>query len=148
VLSVLGADVILVAPHTLLPSDLDSEFSQRRWVKAMRTASIDDVIENCDVLYMLRMQKERMDHALLPDIREYIERFALTPERACRLSPNALVMHPGPMNRGVEMQVDPSTLAQSRILTQVTNGIAVRMAVLFSVLGAGAESSLSQGSES
>jgi aspartate carbamoyltransferase catalytic subunit len=147
VLSMLGADITLVGPSTLLPADLDSQFVQQNWAKVARASHIEDVIDKCDVLYMLRMQKERMDHALIPDIGEYNERFSLTSERARRLSSGALVMHPGPMNRGVEMQVDPSDLSQSRILVQVTNGIAVRMAVLFSLLGSGGESSLSQGSE-
>lgn len=141
VLTALGATVTFVAPSTLLPHDIDAQ-------GAKATSCFDDVIAESDVLYMLRMQKERMDHALIPDIGEYCERFALTPERAQRLSPDALLMHPGPMNRGVEMQVDPSDFTQSRILTQVTNGIAVRMAVLFSLLGSGAVSTLSQGNES
>ena len=140
VLTSLGATVTFVAPSTLLPNDVLAQ-------AASATSELDDVIEKCDVLYMLRMQKERMDHALIPDIGEYCERFALTPDRAKRLSPNALVMHPGPMNRGVEMQVDPSDLVQSRILTQVTNGIAVRMAVLFVLLGSGSASTLFQGNE-
>lgn len=141
VLTALGATVTFVAPSTLLPHDIDAQ-------GAKATSCFDDVIAESDVLYMLRMQKERMDHALIPDIGEYCERFALTPERAQRLSPDALLMHPGPMNRGVEMQVDPSDFTQSRILTQVTNGIAVRMAVLFSLLGSGTVSTLSQGNES
>lgn len=141
VLTSLGATVTFVAPSTLLPNDVLAQ-------AASATSELDDVIEKCDVLYMLRMQKERMDHALIPDIGEYCERFALTPDRAKRLSANALVMHPGPMNRGVEMQVDPSDLVQSRILTQVTNGIAVRMAVLFVLLGSGSASTLFQGNES
>lgn len=140
-LHMLGASVTFVAPRTLLPDDVESQ-------GARAASHLDDVIGECDVLYMLRMQKERMDHALIPDIAEYCERFALTPMRANRLSENALLMHPGPMNRGVEMQVDPSEMTQSRILTQVTNGIAVRMAVLFSLLGSGSTSSLSQGIES
>jgi aspartate carbamoyltransferase catalytic subunit len=141
VLTSLGATVTFVAPSTLLPNDVSAQ-------AASATSDLDDVIPKCDVLYMLRMQKERMDHALIPDIGEYCERFALTSDRAKRLSADALVMHPGPMNRGVEMQVDPSDLVQSRILTQVTNGIAVRMAVLFSLLGSGSASTLSQGNES
>jgi aspartate carbamoyltransferase catalytic subunit len=141
VLNMLGASVTLVAPGTLLPQDVASQ-------GASSTSRLDDVIAECDVLYMLRMQKERMDHALIPDIGEYCERFALTPRRAARLSTGALLMHPGPMNRGVEMQVDPSEMVQSRILTQVTNGIAVRMAILFSLLGTGGTSTLSQGTES
>jgi aspartate carbamoyltransferase catalytic subunit len=89
------------------------------------------------VLYLLRMQQERMNEALVPSLREYTMRFGLTPERARRLSPQALVMHPGPMNRGVEIAVDPAELPGAVITQQVTNGIAVRMAVLFDLLGSG-----------
>ena len=136
----LGAEVILVAPSTLLPHDCDT------W--GVKTAdSIDDVINAVDVLYMLRMQFERMDSALIPGLGEYTSRFALTPGRAQKLSAHALVMHPGPMNRGIEMVVDPSDLPGSRILQQVANGVSVRMAVLFTILGGGATATLQQGVE-
>jgi aspartate carbamoyltransferase catalytic subunit len=78
-----------------------------------------------------------MHEALLPSLREYTASFGLTPARAARLQPHALVMHPGPMNRGVEMAVDPSELPGSVITQQVTNGVSVRMAVLFRLLGSG-----------
>ena len=93
------------------------------------------MIGDVDVLYLLRMQQERMDEALVPSLREYTMRFGLTAERAARLAPHALVMHPGPMNRGVEITVDPAELPGAVITQQVTNGIAVRMAVLFDLLG-------------
>jgi aspartate carbamoyltransferase catalytic subunit len=141
VLAALGAKITFVAPSTLIPLFIDG------WNVDTAT-NIDEVIESCDVLYMLRMQKERMSTAVLPDINEYCDRFALTSTRAKRLKGSALLLHPGPMNRGVEMQVDPSQLTQSRITQQVTNGIAVRMAVLFSLLGTGVDAALSQGSES
>ena len=89
------------------------------------------------MIYLLRMQQERMTESLVPSLREYTARFGLTPERARRLPEHALIMHPGPMNRGVEMAVDPSELPGSVITQQVTNGIAVRMAVLFDLLGSG-----------
>lgn len=133
----LGAEVVLVAPPTLLPSPLTWD------VKVSH--SIDDVLGKTDVLYMLRMQRERMDSALVPSLGEYSARFALTEKRAQKLQGHALVMHPGPMNRDIEMKVDPKDLPGSRILTQVSNGVAVRMSVLFSILGGGATSSLSQG---
>jgi aspartate carbamoyltransferase catalytic subunit len=88
-----------------------------------------------------------MDTALIPGMGEYISRFSLTEKRAERLAPHALVMHPGPINRGVEITVDPSDLPGSRILQQVTNGVAVRMAVLFTILGGEATATLSQGVE-
>ncbi len=126
----LGARVTLVAPQTLLPPSLEG------WPVDV-VHHIDDVIDKVDVLYMLRMQRERMYEALVPSLREYTNHFGLTPGRAERLQQHALVMHPGPMNRGVEMAVDPAELPGSVITQQVTNGVAVRMAVLFQVLGSG-----------
>jgi aspartate carbamoyltransferase catalytic subunit len=128
--TMLGAHVTLVAPPTLLPPSVDS------WPVGVRH-TLDEVVADVDVLYLLRVQRERMDEALLPSIREYSTRYGLTPQRAARLAPHAIVMHPGPMNRGVEMVVDPGELAGSVILQQVTNGVAVRMAVLFDLLGSG-----------
>jgi aspartate carbamoyltransferase catalytic subunit len=129
--TMLGAHVTLVAPATLLPPSLDG------WPVDV-AHGIDDVIETTDVLYLLRMQRERMTEALVPSLREYTACFGLTAARARRLAKSALVMHPGPMNRGVEMAVDPSELPGSVIVQQVTNGVAVRMAVLFHLLGSGA----------
>ncbi|MEM8619567.1 MAG: aspartate carbamoyltransferase catalytic subunit [Actinomycetota bacterium] len=124
----LGADVVFVAPRTLLPP-----------VPSMPTTEdLDEVLEDLDVLYLLRMQRERMTEALVPTMREYTARFGLTPARAARLADHVLVMHPGPMNRGVEIAVDPSELPGAMITKQVSNGIAVRMAVLFDILGGGA----------
>ena len=129
----LGADVTLVAPRTLLPPDITALGDVRV------TTDLDDVLGELDVLYLLRMQRERTTEALVPSLREYTARFGLTPERVPKLGAHALIMHPGPMNRGVEMAVDPSELAGSVITQQVTNGIAVRMAVLFDLLGSGAD---------
>ena len=126
----LGAHVTLVAPPTLLPPSLDG------WPVDV-SHDLDALIADLDVLYLLRVQRERMDEALLPSLREYSAMYGLTAARAARLAPHALVMHPGPMNRGVEMAVDPSELPGSVILHQVTNGVAVRMAVLFRLLGSG-----------
>ncbi|MGA0117482.1 MAG: aspartate carbamoyltransferase catalytic subunit [Ilumatobacteraceae bacterium] len=124
----LGAKVVVVAPPTLLPSHVES------WPVEVRS-SIDDVIDNVDVLYLLRMQMERMDAANIPKLSDYTKMYALTPERAAVLQNHALLMHPGPMNRGVEITVDPADVPGSRILTQVANGVSVRMAVLFTLLG-------------
>jgi aspartate carbamoyltransferase catalytic subunit len=126
--TMLGADVTLVAPMTLLPPSVD----------VPTTTDLDAIIGDLDVIYLLRMQRERMNEALVPSLREYTARFGLTAARAARLPDHALIMHPGPMNRGVEMAVDPSELPGSVITQQVTNGIAVRMAVLFDLLGSGA----------
>jgi aspartate carbamoyltransferase catalytic subunit len=124
----LGADVTWVAPRTLLPPVVHEHVVD----------DLDRVIgptgEGVDVLYLLRMQNERMTEALVPNLREYTSRFGLTPERAARLAPQTLVMHPGPINRGVEIAVDPTDLPGAVITQQVTNGIAVRMAVLFDTL--------------
>ena len=95
------------------------------------------MIADVDVLYLLRMQRERIADAVVPTIREYSTRFGLTAERAARLPKSALVMHPGPMNRGVEIAVDPAELPGAVITKQVSNGVAVRMAVLFDLLGTG-----------
>ncbi|HWC68947.1 MAG TPA: aspartate carbamoyltransferase catalytic subunit, partial [Acidimicrobiales bacterium] len=129
--TMLGAHVTLVAPPTLLPPSLEP------WPVAVSNA-LDPLLADVDVLYLLRMQRERMDDALLPSLREYTARFGLTKERAALLPKHALVMHPGPMNRGIEIAVDPAEVPGSVITQQVTNGVAVRMAVLFHLLGSGA----------
>jgi aspartate carbamoyltransferase catalytic subunit len=134
----LGANVTWVSPKTLLPPVHGESV----------VANLDEVIEDVDVLYLLRMQNERMSEALVPHLREYTARFGLTPERAARIGRHVLVMHPGPMNRGVEMAVDPSELPGSVINQQVTNGIIVRMAVLFELLGSGSGNSLTGNTES
>lgn len=128
----LGAHVTLVAPPTLLPSSLEG------WPVDV-SHDLDSLLPDLDVLYLLRVQRERMDEALLPSLREYSLLYGLTDVRAARLAPHALVMHPGPMNRGVEMVADPGELPGSVILNQVTNGVAVRMAVLFWLLGSGGD---------
>jgi aspartate carbamoyltransferase catalytic subunit len=127
IFGLLGAEVTLVAPRTLLPPLVELPVAD----------SLDDVVDDIDVLYLLRMQRERMNEALVPNLQEYTRRFGLTAARAARLGQHVLVMHPGPMNRGVEIAVDPSELPGAVITQQVTNGIAVRMAVLFDALGSG-----------
>jgi aspartate carbamoyltransferase catalytic subunit len=128
----LGAHVTLVAPPTLLPPGVDD------WPVDV-SHELDDVLPDVDVLYLLRVQRERMHEALFPSLREYTSLYGLTPARAAALPGHALVMHPGPMNRGVEMAVDPAELSGSVVLQQVTNGVAVRMAVLFHLLASGAD---------
>ena len=128
--TLLGAEVVLVAPRTLLPPEIID------W--PVRTVdSLDEVVSAVDVLYLLRMQRERMDAALVPSLGEYSARFGLTRQRADRLKSDALVLHPGPMNRGVEIVVDPSELPGSRILEQVRTGVSARMSVLYTVLSGG-----------
>jgi aspartate carbamoyltransferase catalytic subunit len=128
----LGARVTLVAPPTLLPPDISA------WSVEV-SHDLDGLIGSLDVVYLLRMQRERMRDALVPSLREYTTLYGLTSARAARLQEHALVMHPGPMNRGVEMAVDPAELPGSTVLHQVANGVAVRMAVLFELLGSGGE---------
>jgi aspartate carbamoyltransferase catalytic subunit len=128
----LGAEVTLVAPPTLLPPSVEG------WpVKVSH--DLDAVLPAVDVVYLLRMQRERMTEALLPSLREYTATFGLTPRRVDLLRDEALVMHPGPMNRGVEIAAEVADLPRSVILDQVRNGVAVRMAVLYLLLGAGAD---------
>jgi aspartate carbamoyltransferase catalytic subunit len=128
--SMLGATVTLVAPSTLLPFDC------AHWPVRL-SHSLDAVLGSADVLYMLRLQNERMNQGLLPAISEYSSTYGLTADRVSRLKLGAVVMHPGPMNRGVEMLVDPQEIPGSLIHRQVTNGVAVRMAVLYDALTPG-----------
>jgi aspartate carbamoyltransferase catalytic subunit len=128
----LGAEVTLVAPPTLLPDSLEG------WPVHVST-DLDAVIPNVDVLGLLRMQQERQTEALLPSLREYTARYGLTARRAARLRDDAIVMHPGPMNRGVEIAAEVAELPRSVIIDQVRNGVAVRMAVLYLLLGAGSD---------
>jgi aspartate carbamoyltransferase catalytic subunit len=123
----LGAHVTLVAPPTLLPPSLEG------WPVEV-SHDIDAVLPKVDVVYLLRMQLERQSEALLPSLREYTATYGLTRARARLLGDGALVMHPGPMNRGVEIAAEVADLPNAVITKQVANGVAVRMAVLFLVL--------------
>jgi aspartate carbamoyltransferase catalytic subunit len=128
-LGALGSRVTLVAPGTLVPPSLEG------WPVAEVAHDLDAVLPDVDVCYLLRLQMERGAGAFLPSLREYSAAYGLTAARAARLAPDALVMHPGPMNRGVEIADDVASLPQSVVLRQVANGVAVRMAVLFILLG-------------
>jgi aspartate carbamoyltransferase catalytic subunit len=130
-LRALGAGVTLVAPATLLPPSLEG------WDVEV-SHDLDDVVPKLDVCYLLRMQLERQEQALVPSLREYSAGFGLTLERAGRLPEHALVMHPGPMNRGVEIAPEVADLPRAVITKQVANGVAVRMAVLYWLLGSAA----------
>jgi aspartate carbamoyltransferase catalytic subunit len=130
--SALGATVTLVAPPTLLPPSLVGwpvEVSQ----------DMDAVVAKSDVVYLLRLQSERMNEQFLPSLREYTATFGLTAERARLLGPSALVMHPGPVRRGIEIAAEVADGPVSVITAQVANGVAVRMAVLYLLLGSGAQ---------
>jgi aspartate carbamoyltransferase catalytic subunit len=130
-LHLLGADVTLVAPPTLLPESLEG------WAVGV-SHHLDDVISEVDAVMLLGMQFERQREALFPTVREYTARYGLTEARARRLKPDALIMHPGPMNRGVEVAAAVADGAASLVTEQVANGVAVRMAVLYTLLGSGA----------
>jgi aspartate carbamoyltransferase catalytic subunit len=131
-LTKMGADVRACGPATLLPLGLD-----RLGIRA--TSSIDAALDGADVVMMLRVQHERMHGLFLPSLREYFIQFGLTPRRLELAAPNAIVMHPGPMNRGVEIDSEVADGPWSVILDQVANGVAVRMAVLYLLAGEGAE---------
>jgi aspartate carbamoyltransferase catalytic subunit len=126
----LGADVTLIGPPTLMPESLEG------W-PARVVYDLDDVVADLDVVYLLRIQLERQSEALFPSLREYTARYALTAARAKRLKADALVMAPGPINRGVEIAAEVADGPASLISEQVANGVAVRMAVLWSLLGSG-----------
>jgi aspartate carbamoyltransferase catalytic subunit len=126
--TLLGAEVTLAAPPTLLPPSLDG------WPVEV-SHDLDGVLPKCDVVYLLRMQSERQSEALVPSLREYTAGYGLTRARAGLLAEGALVMHPGPINRGVEIAAEVAELPCSVITRQVANGVAVRMAVLFLLLG-------------
>ena len=131
-LNTLGAKVRLVAPPTLLPygvEDWDCEVSY----------DLDASLEGSDAVMMLRVQRERMNAAYFPNAHEYSNRYGLNVARMNRLSESAVVMHPGPMNRGMEISADVADSQRSVIVEQVANGVSVRMAVLYLILG-GSES--------
>ncbi len=128
----LGARVTLVGPPTLLPPSLDG------WPVEVRH-DIDELLGDLDVVYLLRLQRERMLESLLPSLREYTARYGLTRERADRLGPHALILHPGPVNKGVELAADVAGRPNVVITHQVANGVAVRMAVLYLLIGSGVD---------
>jgi len=122
----LGAEVVVVGPPTLVPGAI-------RAMGCEISHSLDDVLGDLDVINMLRIQFERMSSSLFPSVREYSQRYGLNAERLTRAKPDIVVMHPGPINRGVEMTSDVADGPNSAILSQVANGLAIRMAVLFLV---------------
>ena len=126
-LTKLGAKVTLVAPPTLLPVGVEN------WPISI-TYNFDDIIESVDVVMMLRIQLERMTEMFFPNAREYSRYFGLNADRLRRMKQNSIVMHPGPMNRGLEITADSADSARSVIVEQVTNGVNVRMAILYLLL--------------
>jgi aspartate carbamoyltransferase catalytic subunit len=127
-LTMLGADVRVSAPPTLVPPGIE-----RLGVKV--STSVDEVVEDADVIMMLRIQQERMQGAFFPSLREYFHVFGLTMDRVRLAKPDVIIMHPGPINRGVEIASEVADGPYSVILEQVANGVAVRMAVLYLLAG-------------
>jgi aspartate carbamoyltransferase catalytic subunit len=128
----MGANVTLVGPPTLIPPQA------RSWGVGM-TSDLDSILPDLDICYLLRVQKERQSEQLFPSNREYAALWGLDSERMGKMKPEALVMHPGPMNRGVEISAAASESPRSIILDQVTNGLAVRMSLLYLMLGGNEE---------
>jgi len=124
----LGAKITLVAPPTLLPVGVSE------WPVEV-SYNLDDVIDKCDVIMMLRIQLERMQDSYFPTEREYARRYGLNSLRLTKLKSTAIVMHPGPMNRGLEISADSADDLRSVVVDQVKNGVSVRMAVLYELLG-------------
>ena len=122
-LTTLGARVTVCGPGTLMPADVEQ-------LGCDVAPSLDDALADADAVMALRIQSERMEKGLLPSLGEYARLWGLTPERVALLAPHAVVMHPGPVNRGVELAHEVADGPRSRILAQVANGVAVRCAVL------------------
>ena len=127
-LKTMGADVTLVAPPTFQVGDPS-------WFGCNQTNHLDDVIEDMDVVYMLRVQLERMEGAAIPSRREYNRLYGLSLEREARMKDNAIICHPGPMNRGMEIDAEVADCPRSRILNQVNAGVLTRMAEMYLLLG-------------
>jgi len=127
-LNKLGAKVTLVAPPTLLPVGVSE------WPVEV-SYDLDEVIQSCDVIMMLRIQLERMQDSYFPTEREYARRYGLNSSRLNSLKSTAIVMHPGPMNRGLEISAESADDVKSVVIDQVKNGVSVRMAVLYELLG-------------
>jgi len=127
-LNKLGAKVTLVAPPTLLPVGVSE------WPVEV-SYDLDEVIQSCDVIMMLRIQLERMQDSYFPTEREYARRYGLNSSRLSSLKSTAIVMHPGPMNRGLEISAESADDVKSVVIDQVKNGVSVRMAVLYELLG-------------
>ncbi|TDJ02614.1 MAG: aspartate carbamoyltransferase catalytic subunit [Deltaproteobacteria bacterium] len=125
----LGAEVRVAAPATMMPPGIEL-------LGVKPCESMAEALAGADVIVMLRIQQERLDGPLFPGVREYARTFGLTQEKLTLASPDAIVLHPGPLNRGVEIATEVADAEPSRILDQVTNGVAVRMAVLYLVTGA------------
>lgn len=139
-LTAMGAKVRLFGPPTLLPPFVET-------LGAEAAGSMDQAVQDADVIMMLRVQRERLNDVLFPSLREYAQRFGLGPRHMAKAKPGAIVMHPGPVNRGVEMSPAVVDGPWSVILDQVANGVAVRMALLYLLIGTEAGQDASDGKE-
>jgi aspartate carbamoyltransferase catalytic subunit len=124
----MGAEVRVAGPPTMIPAGIES-------LGADVTYDFEEAIDGVDVIMMLRIQKERQPNFLFPSEREYAKRYGLSMARLKKAKPDALIMHPGPLNRGVEITPDVADHINSVILNQVTNGVALRMALLYLLVG-------------
>jgi len=140
-LSKLGARVRVVAPWTLIPRGIESIGGDLTRERVRICPRLEDGLEGADVVMMLRVQRERMNASYFPNAREYSRRYGLDAARMAVLPDHAIVMHPGPMNRGMEIAAEVADSPRSVIVEQVTNGVSVRMAVLYLLLG-GSESAI------
>ena len=129
-LTKMGAEVWVCGPPTLMPAGIEL-------VGVHATTRVEEAVEGADAIMMLRIQLERMQGGYFPSLREYFQVFGMTPERVKLAKPDAIIMHPGPMNRGVEIASEVADGPASVILDQVANGVAVRMAVLYLLAGGG-----------
>ncbi|MCL2136785.1 MAG: aspartate carbamoyltransferase catalytic subunit [Coriobacteriia bacterium] len=127
-LSLLGANVTAIGPKTLMPA-----YPEALGAKALY--SLDDELENYDVVYMLRIQQERLERSPFPSLREYSSQYGINLERLARMKDEAIIMHPGPVNRGVELNSETIDIANNLLLDQVHAGVAVRMALMYLLLG-------------
>jgi aspartate carbamoyltransferase catalytic subunit len=127
----MGAEVTVVGPPTLIPAEIEG-------LGCRVSYEMDPVLKDTDVIYLLRLQRERMTESLLPSTREYAGRYGLSARRLGLSKKDVVIMHPGPMNRGIEITSDIADLPQAVITEQVANGVAVRMAVLYLMLGGSA----------
>ncbi len=124
----MGAEVVVSGPPTLMPPDLDA-FGVKYY------HDLEEAVENADVVMALRLQKERQESGLFPSMREYAELYGVTPKKIARAKEEPLIMHPGPMNRGIEISSELADGPQSVVLEQAASGVAVRMALLYLLLG-------------
>jgi aspartate carbamoyltransferase catalytic subunit len=135
-LTLMGANVVLCGPPTLIPPGLGEGEEEPAGLPPVTVEwNLEHALEEADVVMASRLQKERQQSGLLPSIREYIRLYQLNEERLARAKPNALVLHPGPMNEGVEITPGVAHGRQSVVEGQVTNGLAIRMALLYLLAG-------------